>query len=90
MGIHCSTELNKQASHALRMTPAFDSSKPWGTRTLNQVLNLPLQISLAHDWVCGLDYIFTISGALLIVSEDSLSLFEGCLLIAMPRFLFTG
>ena len=39
-------------------------------------------------WGSGLDYIFTLSGALLIVSEDSLKrLLEGCLLVAMPRGL---
>jgi hypothetical protein len=55
-------------------SPARDGAccEPGRTRTCSPGLNLPLRVSSAPKWGCGLDYIFTFSGALLIVSEDSL------------------
>ena len=51
----------------------LDSCKtgaPERTRTSNLRLSIPLQLSLPPCGVCGLDYIFTISGGTRIVSTD--------------------
>ena len=43
---------------------------PCRTRTCNLRLSLPLPLSRPFAKVCGLDYLFTVSGAARIVSTD--------------------
>jgi hypothetical protein len=71
----CQIALKTNSGIACQRYRCFPSgSEPHRTRTCNQGLNLPLRISSARYCGGGLDYIFAVSGALLIVSEDSLKL----------------